>query len=79
MWAGAFGIRRKEVTAEEDFIPVDVETFTVGEKLTMRDEKMGDGTYGYCFEFVTPKNDSALSKLVQFTIVNGEITTSVDE
>lgn len=64
---------------EEDFIPVDVETFTVGEKLTMRDEKMGDGTYGYCFEFVTPKNDSALSKLVQFTIVNGEITTSVDE
>ena len=62
----------------EAFAPVDVETFTVGEKLVLADEEMGDGTYAYCFEFVTPKNDSALSEMVHFTVKNGQITTSVE-
>ena len=42
------------------------------------DEDVGDGTYGYFFEFVTPVGASALSNMVTFTIKNGEITTTVD-
>lgn len=62
-----------------DFTQVEVETFTIGEHPTVKDEPLGDGTYYYAFEFISPTdNNSALSKLVQFDIKNGEITTTVD-
>ena len=63
----------------DDLIPVDVDTFTINSaEPKFEDEDMGDGLFGYCFEFVSPTGDSALSKLVQFEVVGDNITTSVD-
>ncbi|MBQ9496499.1 MAG: clostripain [Selenomonadaceae bacterium] len=63
---------------DEDFTQVEVDTFQIGENPQIKDEKLGDGTYGYAFEFVSPTEESALSDFVIFTITNGEITTTVD-
>ncbi|MBR3498302.1 MAG: clostripain [Selenomonadaceae bacterium] len=63
---------------DEDFTQVEVDTFQIGEDPQIKDEKLGDGTYGYAFEFVSPTEESALSDFVIFTITNGEITTTVD-
>ena len=63
----------------DDLTPVDVDTFTINSaNPKFEDEDMGDGLFGYCFEFVSPTDDSSLSKLVQFEVKNGEITTSVE-
>ena len=64
----------------DDLIPVDVDTFTINSaNPKFEDEDMGDGLFGYCFEFVSPtESESALSQLVQFNVVNGKITTSVE-
>ena len=64
---------------EEDFTAVEADTFTIGDAPVFQEEEMGDGEYGYCFEFVTPTDDSALSRMVQFTLKGGEITTTVEE
>ena len=53
---------------------VDVDTFTIGANPVFADEDVGDGLFGYFFEFVTPTDDSALSKMVSFTIEDGQIT-----
>lgn len=65
---------------DDDLIPVDVDTFTINsENPKFEDEDLGDGLFGYCFEFVSPtENESALSQMVQFNVVNGQITTSVE-
>ena len=63
---------------DEEFTQVEVDTFQIGEDPQIKDEKLGDGTYGYAFEFVSPTEESALSEFVIFTIINGEITTTVD-
>ena len=55
---------------------VEVDTFSAGDNPRVADEDVGDGLYGYFFEFVTPTGKSALSNMVQFTIQNGKITTS---
>ena len=60
---------------EKEFTLVDVDTFTAGSNLTMKDEDVGDGTYAYFFEFVAPNSDTALSNMTNFTIKNGTITT----
>lgn len=39
---------------DEDFMPVEVDTFRLGSHPEVRDEEVGDGTYGYLFEFVAP-------------------------
>ncbi|MBP3690023.1 MAG: hypothetical protein J6I74_01725, partial [Schwartzia sp.] len=57
---------------------VEVDTFTIGDNPTVKDENVGDGTYAYFFEFVDPLNNSVLSNMVTYTIQNGNITTSVD-
>lgn len=62
----------------EDFTVTDAETFTVGSNPQIKDEQLGDGKYGYFFEFVTPADESAFSNLVEFTVSGGEITTSVE-
>ena len=63
----------------DDLIPVEVDTFTISSaNPKFEDEDTGDGLFGYCFEFVSPTEDSALSQLVQFTVQNGQITTSVE-
>ena len=63
---------------DSDLAQVEVDTFTIGEHPTVKDEQLGDGKYFYAFEFVAPTEDSALSKLVEFDIQNGEITTTVN-
>ncbi len=57
---------------------MEVETFTIGDKPQVKDEKLGDGSYGYLFEFISPSGDSALSKMVEFVLEKGQITTNVD-
>ena len=64
---------------DEDFTAVDVDTFTVGDAPVFQEEELGNGVYGYCFEFVTPLDDSAMSRMVQFTLENGKITTTIEE
>lgn len=63
--------------ADEDFTQVEVDTFEIGENPEIKDESLGDGNYGYAFEFVTPTDDSALSNFILFTVTNGEIRTNV--
>ena len=63
---------------DEDFTQVEVDTFTIGDNPQIKDEELGDGNYGYCFEFVSPTaEDTALSNFILFTISNGEITTDI--
>ena len=63
---------------DEDFMPVEVDTFRLGGHPEVRDEEVGDGTYGYLFEFVAPAGESALSDIAIFEIENGDITTTVE-
>ena len=64
---------------DSDFTKVEVDTFTIGEDPQVKDEALGDGNYGYCFEFVSPTaDDTALSNFILFTVANGQITTNVD-
>ena len=63
---------------DTDFTAVEVDTFSIGDNPEIKDEPLGDGNYGYAFEFMTPTDDSALSNFILFTVSNGEITTNVD-
>ncbi len=62
---------------DEDFTQFEADTFTLGKQPRIADGELGDGTYGYYFEFVDPQNQGALSRLVKYTIQNGQITTTV--
>ena len=62
---------------DENFTQVEVDTFTIGEDPQIKDESLGDGNYGYCFEFMTPNDESALSNFILFTVNGGQITTDV--
>lgn len=62
---------------DEDFTEVEVDTFTLeNNKPVFADEELGDGEYLYCFEFVTPNNENAISEFVNFTIKGTEIITN---
>ena len=61
---------------EDDFTEVEAETFKIDDNPKFDDEEVGDGEYGYLFEFITPDNESADSELVHFSIKNGEIFSS---
>ena len=62
-----------------DLMPLEVDTFTINSaNPEFKDDDMGDGIFGYYFEFVSPTEDSSLSQMVRFDVVNGQITTSVD-
>ena len=63
----------------EDVALIDAETFTLGESPTVSDEPLGDGTYAYVFDFITPTGDYAMSDLASYELKNGEITTTVYE
>lgn len=64
--------------SEEDCKQVEVDTFTLAGPPKFEDEAVGDGKYGYFFEFVDPQNNSALSKMVLFTVKDGQIYTEVE-
>lgn len=61
---------------DSDFTEVEVDTFTVGDELKFEEERLDDGEYIYCFEFVTPDNESATSEFVNFTIQGNDIFTT---
>lgn len=61
---------------DSDFTEVEVDTFTIGDKPRFEAEDISDGEYLYCFEFITPDNESATSEFINFTIRNGRIYTS---
>lgn len=63
---------------DREFTQVEVDTFTIGDKPQIKEEKINDGTYFYCFEFMTATASSAFSNYVMFKIENGEITTEVN-
>ena len=64
---------------DDDLMSIDVDTFTISSaNPEFKDEETGDGIFGYCFEFVSPTEDSALSQMVTFTVQGDEITTSVE-
>lgn len=61
---------------DTDFTEAEVDTFTLKKNFNLADEKIGEGEYLYCFEFVTPNNESASSQFINFTVdENGTITT----
>lgn len=63
----------------EELAEVEVDTFRVTEKTAVRDEEVGDGSYGYFFEFVPPLGaETTLSAFVRYDIEDGEITTSTE-
>ncbi|MBE8955272.1 MAG: clostripain [Quinella sp. 2Q5] len=63
---------------DEDFTQVEADTFTVGDDPQIKDEQLGNGSYGYAFEFLSPTEESAMSNFILFTIDDGQITTNID-
>lgn len=65
---------------DSDMQAVDIDTFQVTEDMSVRDEKVGEGSYGYFFEFLPPSStESALSAFVRYDIdADGGITTRVE-
>ena len=62
---------------DNDFTEVEADTFTLDDKLaSVKDERIGDGEYLYCFEFVAPNNEIADSQFVNFTITDNSIITN---
>ena len=61
---------------DTDFTEVEVDTFKIGDKPRFAVEEIADGEYLYCFEFITPNNESASSEFINFTIKDGKIYTS---
>ena len=62
---------------DTDFTEVEVDTFTLDENPPVfKEERIGDGEYLYCFEFVTPNNETATSEFVNFTIKGNDIFTN---
>lgn len=54
-----------------------MDTFTVKGGLRVEDEDVGDGTYGYLFEFIAPNGESSMSDAALFEIKDGHITSKV--
>lgn len=63
---------------DDEFTAVEVETFRIGAHPKFEDEELGDGKYGYMFEFVAPTGESALSGVAIFDIDDDGITTSLE-
>lgn len=62
--------------ADSAFTEAEVDTFNVTKDTKLSDERIGDGEYLYCFEFVTPNNESASSQFINFTVEGNNITTA---
>ena len=65
----------KPVSDDAELAAVEAETFRIGSHPAVEDEELGDGTYGYIFEFLAPTGESALSEIAVFNIEGGNITT----
>ena len=62
---------------DNDLIEVEVDNFTLDENLAkVKLERVGNGEYLYCFEFVAPNNETSNSQFVNFTIEGDKIITN---
>jgi len=62
---------------DNDFTEVEADTFTLDENPPVfADERIGDGEYIYCFEFVAPNNEVATSQFINFTVQDDSIITN---
>ena len=61
---------------DSDFTEAEVITFTFTKDSNLEDERIGNGEYLYCFEFVTPNNESASSQFINFSVDDSGITTN---
>lgn len=60
----------------DELTQVPIDTFTINDHPVFADIDLGDGTFAFMFEMTDMQNNSALSDIIQFTVNNGEITTS---
>ena len=65
------------ISGDDDFEPVEMETFTVTEDTYFADADMGDGTFLMMFELVDAKNNIAYSQTIMFDVVGDEITVEI--
>lgn len=61
------------ISGDDDFTPVEIDTFTVTENTTFEETEMGDGQFLMLFEMVDLKNESVYSDPIIFTVTDGEI------
>ncbi len=61
---------------DSDLTEAEVDTFTFTKDSNLADERIGNGEYLYCFEFVTPNNESASSQFINFSVDDSGITTN---
>ncbi len=61
------------IEPEDEFEEFQMDAFTLDSPPVLRDELMGDGQFGYMFEFVDPRNESAGSEMIIFEVKNDEI------
>ena len=55
-----------------EFQEVEVDTFTLGKKVTFADTDMGDGQFMFMFEMTDVQNNSATSQIVTIEVKDGE-------
>lgn len=56
------------LSGDDDFVPVEVDSFTVTEDTCFTEEDLGDGSYLMMFELVDARNNQAFSESVLFTV-----------
>ena len=61
------------ISGDDDFTPVEIDTFTVTENTTFEETEMGDGQFLMLFEMVDLKNESVYSDPIIITVTDGEI------
>ena len=55
-----------------EFQEVEVDTFTLGKKITFEDTDMGDGQFMFMFEMTDVQNNTATSQIVTIEVKDGE-------
>lgn len=64
---------------DSDVDLVEIDTFTYKKSSEISDEDMGDGTFAYAFEFITPTNESYTSEIAYFDVSGDDISLILDE
>ena len=55
-----------------EFQELEVDTFTLGKKVTFEDTDMGDGQFMFMFEMTDVQNNTATSQIVTIEVKDGE-------
>lgn len=74
--AGDKGYHHSSLVQMDDedgkFQEVEVDTFTLGKKVTFEDTDMGDGQFMFMFEMTDVQNNTATSQIVTIEVKDGE-------